>query len=111
VKRCLAALFVALVAFPSITLARPPEDTSGHWSPPPLVQPHRADASHLPAVGTDVAALDQQASKPGPAPVSSSADSGLDRTDAGMIAGAALAAFAIAGAVGLRRRRPTPLAG
>jgi hypothetical protein len=99
-------LFVALVAFPSVAFAMPPEKAG-----PPLVQPDDAVPSHLPAQGTDVAAPDQQASKPGPAPVSSSADSGLDATDAGVIAGAALAAFAIAGAVGLRRRRAAPLSG
>jgi hypothetical protein len=111
VKRCIASLFVALVAFPSAAFAVPPENVRHHWEPPPLV--HSASAlppSHLPALGTDVAAPDQQASKPAPAPVSSS-DSGLDWADAGAIAGAALAAFAIAGAVGLRRRRAAPIAG
>jgi len=103
-------LFVALVAFPSVTFAMPPENTGRQWSPPPLVQPDVAVPSHLPAKGTDVAAPDQQASKPGPASVSSSTDSGVDATDAGLMAGAALAAFAIAGAVGLRRRRTAPLA-
>ena len=110
-KRCLASLFLALVAFPSVTFAMPPENSGGHWSPPPLVQPDRSIPSHLPARGTDVAAPDQQAAKPAPAPVSSSADSGLDAADAGVIAGAALAAFAIAGALGLRRRRTAPLRG
>jgi hypothetical protein len=43
--------------------------------------------------------------------VSPSTDSGIDWADAGVIAGAALAAFAMAGAVGLRRRRTAPLAG
>ena len=110
-KRCIASLFVALVAFPSAAFAIPPEHVRRHWEPPPLVRSDSAvRPSHLPALGTDVAAPDQQASKPAPAPVSSS-DSGPDWADAGVIAGAALAAFAIAGAVGLRRRRTAPLAG
>src|SRR5829696_8339189 len=70
--------FVALVAFPSVASAMPPENTGRQWSPPPLVQPDVAVPSHLPAKGTDVAAPDQQASKPGPASVSSSTDSGVD---------------------------------
>jgi hypothetical protein len=112
VKRCIATLFVALVAFPAVASAMPPEQIRRHWAPPPLVQPESPGlASRLPALGTDVAAPDQQASKPGPAPVSTSSDSGLDWADAGLVAGAALAAFAIAGAVGLRRRRAAPLAG
>ena len=111
-KRCIATLFVALVAFPSAAAAVPPDYIRRHWEPPPLVHPESAGpASHLPALGTDVAAPDQQASNPAPAPVSASSDSGLDLTDAGAIAGAALAAFAIAGAVGLRRRRAAPLGG
>ena len=107
-KRCIATLFVALVAFPTAALADPPEPRR-NWDAPPLVTPKTPDPSHLPALGTDSAAPDQQASKPAPAPVSS--DSGLDWADAGAIAGTALAAFAIAGAVGLRRRRAAPLAG
>jgi hypothetical protein len=109
VKRCIATLFVALVAFPSAAFAIPPEPVRRHVEPPALVEPENGVASHLPARGTDVAAPDQQASKP--APVSTSADSGVDLTDAGLITGAALAAFAIAGAVGIRRRRAAPLAG
>ena len=114
-KRCIATLFVALVAFPSAASAMPPENVHRHWSPPPLVQPGTDEAtylpSQLPAKGTDVAAPDQQASKPGRAPVTTSSDGGFDAGDAGVLAGAALAAFAIAGAVGIRRRRATPLAG
>jgi hypothetical protein len=113
VKRCIAALFVAFVAFPTVASAIPPEDGTRR-PPPPLVQPAGPEVpSHLPARGTDVAAPDQQASKPAPAPVSELSDSGFDWTDAGIgaIAGTALAAFAIAGAVGLRRRRAAPLAG
>jgi hypothetical protein len=111
VKRCIATLFVALVAFPSAAFAIPPEHVSRHWEPSPLVHPDNALPSHLAALGTDVAAPDQQASKPASAPVSTSSDSGLDLADAGVIAGAAIAAFAIAGAAGLRRRRSTPLTG
>jgi hypothetical protein len=112
VKRCIATLFVALVAFPAAASAVPPDYIREHSEPPPLVHPEGAgSASHLPALGTDVAAPDQQASKPAPAPVSAPSDSGLDWGDAGLIGGAALAAFAIAGAVGVRRRRAAPLAG
>jgi hypothetical protein len=113
VKRCIAALFVALVAFPTVASAIPPEDGTRH-TPPPLVQPADPQVpSHLPAHGTDVAAPDQQSSKPASAPVSEPSDGGFDRTDAGVgaLAGTALAAFAIAGAVGLRRRRAVPLRG
>jgi hypothetical protein len=113
VKRCIAALFVALVAFPTVASAIPPEDGT-RYAPPPLVQPAGPVVpSQLPARGTDVAAPDQQASKRSSAPVSELSDSGFDWTDAGFgaIAGTALAAFAIAGAVGLRRRRAAPLAG
>jgi hypothetical protein len=112
VKRCIASLFVALVAFPTAAFAIPPEHVRRQWEPPPLVT--RADpgpASHLPARGTDAAAPDQQASRLAAAPVTTSSDSGLDLAEAGLIGGAALAAFAIAGAVGLHRRRAAPLAG
>ncbi len=109
-KRCIATLFVALVAFPSAASALPPEGIYRDDAPPPLVRPDNAGpAAHLPALGTDVAAPDQQASKP--APASASPDSGIDWADAGTVAGAALAAFAIAGAFGVRRRRAAPLAG
>ena len=159
-KRRIAALTAALVAFPAVAFADPPESVTGHWAPPPLVVPDSADVpSHLPALGTDVAAPDQQASKPAPsltvsakgtdvaaadqqasksapsltvsakgtdvaaadqqasksAPVALTVSTGddFDWADAGVgaLAGTALAAFAIAGAVGLRRRPPTPLAG
>ena len=136
-KRRIAALTAALVAFPAVAFADPPESVTGHWAPPPLVVSDSADVpSHLPARGTDVAAPDQQASKPAPsltvsakgtdvaaadqqasksAPVALTVSTGddFDWADAGVgaLAGTALAAFAIAGAVGVRRRPPTPLAG
>jgi len=136
-KRRIAALTAALVAFPAVAFADPPESVTGHWAPPPLVVPDSGSVpSHLPALGTDVAAPDQQASKPAPAltvsakgtdvaaadqqaskpgPVALTVSTGddFDWSDAGVgaLAGTALAAFAIAGAVGLRRRPPTPLAG
>ena len=71
-KRRIAALTAALVAFPAVAFADPPESVTGHWAPPPLVRLRQwADvASHLPALsvrkGTDVAAADQQASKAAP---------------------------------------------
>ena len=127
-KRCLAALAVAFVAFPSVASAVPPDYIIKYS------ESADAPASHLPALGTDVAAADQQASapaapvsakgtdvaapdqqasKPAPAPESQPAGDDFDWADAGVgaLAGTALAAFAIAGAVGLRRRPPTPLAG
>ena len=134
-KRRIAALTAALVAFPAVAFADPPESVTGHWAPPPLVVPDSGYVpSHLPALGTDVAAPDQQASKPAPSltvsakgtdvaaadqqaskPVALTVSTGddFDWSDAGVgaLAGTALAAFAIAGAVGLRRRPPTPLAG
>ena len=128
-KRRIAALTAALVTFPAVAFAEPPESVTGHWAPPPLVVSDSADvASHLPALGTDVAASDQRASSPPrltcppghpsrPRPATSKpcpADrDDFDWGDAGVgaLAGTALAAFAMAGAVGLRRRPPTPLAG
>jgi len=63
-KRRIAALTAALVAFPAVAFADPPESVTGHWAPPPLVVPDSGYVpSHLPALGTDVAAPDQQASK------------------------------------------------
>jgi hypothetical protein len=110
VNHFIATLLVALVALPATASAMPPDHIRRHWAPPPLVQPDDADIpSRLPALGTDVAAPDQRASTPAPPPVSS--DSGIDWADAGTIAGAALAAFAMAGAVGVRRRRAAPLGG
>jgi len=127
-KRCIAALVVAFVAFPSIASAVPPDYI--------IKYSESADAppSHLPAKGTDVAAVDQQASppadpvsakgtdvaapdqqasKPAPAPAADPVADGFDWGDAavGALAGTALAAFAIAGAVGLRRRPATRIAG
>jgi hypothetical protein len=117
VKRCIVALFIAFVAVPSAALAMPPENVRRHWSPPPSVQPGTDEGtylpSQLPAKGTDVAALDQQAPVFSSTPASEPADSGFDWSDAGVgaLAGTTLAAFAIAGAVGLRRRRAAPLTG
>jgi len=110
VKRCLAAVFIALVALPSAARSAPPEHIRHHWAPVA-----RADApsvpSHLPARGTDVAAPDQQASQAGPSLVSDPGDDGFGWSDAGIgaLAGTALAGLAIAGAVGLRRRGAAPL--
>ena len=36
-KRRIAALTAALVAFPAVAFADPPESVTGHWAPPPLV--------------------------------------------------------------------------
>ena len=111
-KRRIAALTAALVAFPAVAFADPPESVTGHWAPPPLVVPDSGYVpSHLPALGTDVAAPDQQASKPVALTVSTGDDFDWAAAGVGALAGTALAAFAIAGAVGLRRRPPTPLAG
>lgn len=105
-RQCIAAVFIALVAFPSAARSDPPDSVRHHWAPVA-----RADSpsipSHLPARGTDVAAPDQQASQAGPSPVSDPGDDGLEWSDAGIgaLAGTALAGLAIAGAVGLRRRR------
>jgi len=109
VKRFIAALFVALIAFPSAALA-----VQDNLEPPPLVRPDGpALESHLPAQGTDVAAPDQQASPPASALITEPSEGGFDWADAGIgAAGAtALLGFAIAGAAGLRRRRAVPLAG
>ena len=38
-KRCIATLFVALVALPSAAFAIPPEQVPRHPEPPPLVHP------------------------------------------------------------------------
>lgn len=113
-KRCLAALFIALVAFPSAARSDPPDNVRHHWAPvarpdAPYIPPYVP--SHIPARGTDVAAPDQQASQPGPSLVSDRGDDGFEWSDAGIgaLAGTALAGFAVAGAVGLRRRSAAPL--
>ena len=67
-KRRIAALTAALVTFPAVAFADPPESVTGHWRAAPArpLPTARDAASHLPALGTDVAASDQQASKPAP---------------------------------------------
>ncbi len=107
-KRCITALFIALAAFPSAARSDPPENVRHHWAPVA-----EADSPSIPshppvnAPGTDVAAPDQQASQPGPPPAADPGDDGFGWSDAGIgaLAGTALAGLAIAGAVGLRRRR------
>jgi hypothetical protein len=133
VKACIAAVTLALLAFPATALAvsdaRAPDQRTPHDIP-----------SYLPTTGTDVAAADQQASTrhtipsylpknpvdaavhterasvggPGADPAPSG--SGFDWSDAGVGAASAacLVALSLAGAMALRRRErrpPSALAG
>jgi hypothetical protein len=127
VKRSIAALAVALVAFPATASAA--SNASGSEQLPSSslgIPPHVANGQptlndvpqYLPAVGTDVAAGDQQASSPGaPAPVSATASdsSEFDWSDAGIGAATAvsLMGISLAGGMVLRRRqdgRPSAIA-
>ena len=92
-KRRIAPLVIALFAFPATALAAPSE------LPP-----------RLEAIGTDVAAPDQQASTRSSAPLTAPAPAadGFDWTDAGIGGGgaAAVLAIALAGGLAVRRRQP-----
>jgi hypothetical protein len=127
-KVIIAVLAVALV-LPASALAMP--TSSVEQDPPgsnvtaigtdvaaPDQQSPATGASHLPAIGTDAAAADQQAPSFAPPPVRvvpvEAPDSGFDATDAGMgAAGAAiLMCVALGGAMTIRRRRqPAAVAG
>jgi hypothetical protein len=120
-KRRIAALALALLAFPATALAAPQDlrheaPSSSLGIPPELASrpavPSHLVGRHLPAVGTDVAAPDQQSSPPGVSIPTESASSGFDWTDAGIGAAGtmSLLGIALAGAVVLRRRS-SPLAG
>jgi hypothetical protein len=119
VKRHTVALAVALMAFPATASAAPdlhgsdqvPSSSLG--VPPHLATPDRPTAAdvpqYLPAEGTDVAAPDQQASKPAPAAaVESDPSSGeFDWGDAGIGAATAVALMGVslAGGMTVRRRQ------
>jgi len=129
VKRCIAALAVALVAFPATASAvsgprGADENQSSSLGVSPRVAAGHPTANdvpqYLPAGGTDVAAPDQQSSPPGaPAPVSatgSDSSSDFDWADAGIGAATAvsLVGISLAGGMVLRRRqdrRPSAIAG
>jgi hypothetical protein len=132
-KRCIAALALALLAFPGAALAGPQHEArhfdrsipGGSVAVPrdlraPDQRGPRPTPSYLPTTGTDVAAADQQASTRADAPASTfastSADDGFDWADAGIgAAGAAsLLGISLAGLIALRRRQdrhPSALAG
>lgn len=146
-KRRIAALALALVAFPATAFAGPtdphrtgaeavpssslgvPPDVAARAQKPtandvPTYHPSlgagvdTAVRAHLPAAGTDVAASDQQASKPGPVLVSAPApeSSDFDWGDAGIGAAtaASLLGISLVGGIALRRRQqrtPAVLAG
>jgi hypothetical protein len=115
VKAVIAVLAVVL-AIPAGALARTDPgqpialgtDVAAPDQQSPITLPPR-----VPAVGTDVAAPDQQApvvaAAPAPSPVAH-ADSGFDWSDAGM--GALSAAFVVSASFGaavfVRRHRPAP---
>jgi hypothetical protein len=109
-KRRIAALALALFAFPATALAAPQDLRHSAPSSSLGVAPHVAARqsvpSHLPAAGTDVAARDQQSSPRGVSIPTEPASSGFDWTDAGIgAAGAAsLLGISLAGALALRRR-------
>jgi hypothetical protein len=135
VKRRIAAVAVALMAFPAAASAAPDLRGSGDVPssslgvPPHLAVPDRpspehvpqylpdqgsTSPKHLPAQGTDVAAPDQQASKRGPVPAfeSDPASGDFDWGDAGICAATALALMGVslAGGMTLRRRQHRPAA-
>jgi hypothetical protein len=114
VKRRIAPLVLALLAFPAGALAAPSD----------LRAPDQRTASdlapRLEAAGTDVAAPDQQASTRSAAPVPVTAPApaadGFDWGDAGIgsAGAAAVIALALSGGIALRRRRlhsSSPLVG
>jgi hypothetical protein len=127
-RRFITAMALAVIAFPATALAMPDEQ---HGSGSPLTsrvhhiapdqrapdqQTTRAVPPRLPAIGTDVAAPDQQASAPDDSPAPPSAVSEFDWSDAGIGAGVAtgLLAIALAGGITVRRRqhrRASALAG
>jgi hypothetical protein len=96
----LAAVLVAL-AFPAVSIAGP-----GHPVRPAPAAPTLA--SHLPALGTDVASPDQQ-QPAAPAPPAAD-ESAFAWSDVGLGAGGAIAVLAasLAIALTLRRRRTLP---
>ena len=128
-KRSIAALAVALVAFPATASAA--SNASGSDQVPSSslgIPPHVASGQptvndvpqYLPAIGragTDVAASDQQSSPGAPAPVSATASdsSEFDWSDASIGAATAvsLMGISLAGGMVLRRRqdrRPSAIA-
>ena len=137
-KRCIAALAVALVAFPATASAvsgprGSDQIQSSSLGVPPHLSGDRPTASdvpqylpatgadvplHLPAAGTDVAAVDQQASPGAPALASTTASdssSDFDWADASIGAATAvsLMGISLAGGMVLRRRnerRPSAIA-
>ena len=100
-KRCILALLVALVAFPSVALAIP-DNIRQHWVP-------QSDADHVAARHAALGALEQQASAPAPTPAASE----FDWVDAGVGAAAVigLAALGGLGVTALHRSRTAPLVG
>ena len=113
-KRRIAPLVLALLAFPAGAVAAPSDLRAPDQRTEPVVAPR------LPAVGTDVAAPDQQASTraavPVQAPAPAPAADGFDWADAsiGSAGATALIAIAVSGGIALRRRRlqsAAPLAG
>ena len=113
-KRHIAPVVLALLAFPAGAVAAPydlrapDQRTESDLSP------------RLEATGTDVAAPDQQASAPSavpvPVPAPASAADGFDWGDAGIgsAGAAAVIALALSGGIVLRRRQThsaSPLAG
>jgi hypothetical protein len=127
-KCFIAALALAIFAFPGTVLAMPDEPV-GSGSPltsrvhdvapdqrAPDQRTPRDVSPRLPATGTDVAAADQQASTYAASPAPASAASEFDWSDAGIGAAVAtgLLAVALAGGIMVRRRqhrRASALAG
>ena len=124
-KRCIAAVVLALVALPGSALAAddmrseqavtggslgvaPPTNAQGTDVAAADQQAPPSTAAPVNAKGTDVAAVDQQASTSGSAPSTATAsdDGGFDWTDAGIgaVGTASLLAVSLGGALMLRRR-------
>ena len=99
-KRLIAVVALAIFAFPSGAVAMRIDAPRQDSPPAPRVAPH------LPALGTDVAAPDQQSPVVSSAPVPVAGGSEFDWGDAGIGAGGALAVLALSlGSVVTLRRR------
>jgi hypothetical protein len=118
VKRLIAVLALAVLAFPAGALAMPDDwrgrehglSSSSLGVAPVQRQSDQGGAAlapHLPAIGTDVAARDQQSPEVASASVSTSGGSDFDWDAAVIGAGGAICLLAVALAAGLtfRRRR------
>jgi hypothetical protein len=109
-KRCIAAVALALLAFPGGALAASDLRTEQHVRGGSLGVAPATVPSYLPTKGTDVAAPDQRASTRSTPPafeLEADGNGGFDWGDAGIGAAAAasLLGISLAGAMTFRRRQ------